>query len=101
MKVAKNSTLVMALMIGIMKFTIFFFYAWAMFFGSRFLERDSAYTQKQVLIVIIALITGFVQLISALPNIQALMALKQMGALIFSVIDREPRIRNSPNCLKG
>ena len=49
-----------------------------------------AYTGGDVLAVIIALITGFMTLIAALPSIQAVMAAKIVGGLIFSVIDRVP-----------
>ena len=45
----------------------------------------------------IALITGFVCMISAMPNIQALMAAKTLGVLIFDVIEREPIVKNSAN----
>ena len=35
-------------------------------------------------------------LIAALPNIQAIVAAKTLGVLIFDVIERVPEIRNSP-----
>ena len=98
--VAKKATFNMSLMVGIMKFTIFFFYTFAMFWGSRYIYRFG-YTQREVLIVLIALITGFVQLISSLPNIQAIMALKVMGKIIFNVIERKPKIRNASDYFKG
>ena len=47
------------------------------------------------------MITGFIGLISALPNIQSLMAAKTLGALIFKVIERVPEIRNSENVRRG
>ena len=50
------------------------------------------YAQVDVITVVIALITGFVGLIGALPNIQSVVAAKTCGALIFDVIDREPEI---------
>lgn len=43
------------------------------------------------------MITGFVCLISALPNVQAIVAAKTLGALIFDVIEREPLIQNTSN----
>ena len=43
------------------------------------------------------MITGFVGLIAALPNIQAIVAAKTLGVLIFDVIERVPEIRNSPS----
>ncbi len=49
----------------------------------------------------IALITGFVCLISAMPNIQAIMAAKTLGVLIFDVIEREPIVANIPNPIKS
>jgi ABC-type multidrug transport system fused ATPase/permease subunit len=55
-----------------------------------------AYNQQYVLQTIIALITGFVGLIAALPNIQAIVAAKTLGVLIFDVIERVPEIRNCP-----
>ena len=51
--------------------------------------------------MLIALITGFVGLIAALPNVQSLVAAKTLGALIFKVIEREPEVRNSPNVKRG
>jgi len=90
-------------MVGLMKFTIFFFYSYALFVGSWFIENevpngpDNIYDFKTVLQTVIALITGFVCLISALPNVQAIVAAKTLGALIFDVIDRDPKIKNTAN----
>jgi ABC-type multidrug transport system fused ATPase/permease subunit len=47
-----------------------------------------------VLTVVIALITGFVGLIAALPNVQAIASAKLVGKTIFDVIDRVPKIRD-------
>jgi hypothetical protein len=52
-----------------------------------------------VLSVIIALITGFMTLISALPNIQAVMAAKVVGKIVFDVIDRIPQVKDSPRSI--
>mmetsp|Transcript_33222 Transcript_33222/g.23957 ORF Transcript_33222/g.23957 Transcript_33222/m.23957 type:complete len:112 (+) Transcript_33222:984-1319(+) len=49
---------------------------------------------RDVLSVIIALITGFVAMIAALPNVQALVQSKTLGVLIFDVIERQPEIRD-------
>ena len=51
--------------------------------------------------VVVALITGFVGLIGALPNIQSVVAAKTLGAKIFEVIDRHPEIANEENCDSG
>ena len=95
-------------MVGIMKTAIFGFYAYSFFIGSVLVENQTinsktgeAYNQKDVLSVLIALITGFVGLIAALPNVQSLVAAKTLGALIFKVIEREPEVRNSPNVKRG
>ena len=45
----------------------------------------------------IALITGFVGLIAALPNVQAIIAAKTLGKLIFDVIERVPEVRDAVN----
>lgn len=95
-------------MFGIMKFAIFSFYTFSFWLGSEFIynQRPNSnnggkpYTPQEVITVLIALITGYIGLIAALPNIQALMAAKQVGGEIFSVIDRVPRIRDSPNCVE-
>ena len=75
-RVAKKYTFMYSFMVGIMKFAIFVFYAYSFYVGSFFVLNektnsmtDKAYTQKDVLSVLIALITGFVGLIAALPNI--------------------------------
>ena len=60
-----------------MKFAIFGFYAYAFFIGSVFIENfkenynnnNEPYDVRAVLSALIALITGFIGLISALPNI--------------------------------
>jgi len=77
-------------MLGIVKFAIFAFYAYSFYIGSYFVENQTInsrtgepYNQKDVLSVLIALITGFVGLIAALPNVQSLMAAKTLGAMIF------------------
>jgi len=83
-----------------MKCAIFMFYTFAFYVGSLFVleqrpnsnNEDKPYTAQDVLTVLIALITGFLSLIAALPNIQAVMGAKQVGGEIFSVIDRVPRI---------
>jgi ABC-type multidrug transport system fused ATPase/permease subunit len=59
-----------------------------------------------VLSVVIALITGFIGLIAALPNVQAIASAKIQGKLIFDVIDRTPLIRDfevpeSSKAMKG
>ena len=65
-----------AKMVGLMKFSIFFFYSYALYVGSWFIENrvynvnsGMAYNQQIVIQTLIALITGFVGLIAALPNI--------------------------------
>lgn len=93
-----------ALTFGMMKFAIFFFYAYSFFVGSYFIQYEKInsqtgvpYTQKDVLSILIALITGFVGLIAALPNVQAIIAAKTLGKLIFDVIERVPEVRDVPN----
>lgn len=57
----------------------------------------NVYTFKTVIQTVIALITGFVCLISALPNVQAIVSSKTLGYLIFEVIERVPQIKNCNN----
>lgn len=66
-------------MVGLMKFSIFFFYTYALLIGSIFIENryinkptGTPFDQKDVLSVVIALITGFIGLIAALPNVQVI-----------------------------
>ena len=63
-------------MVAIMKFAIFSFYTFSFYIGSLFVENkriNSAnnlpYDSKTVLTVLMALITGFLSLIAALPHI--------------------------------
>jgi len=91
-----------------MKFSIFGFYAYSFYIGSFFVQNKTynaktgkAYDQKDVLSVLIALITGFVGLIAALPNVQSLVAAKTLGALIFKVIEREPKVANNEKTRRG
>ena len=93
---------------AIMKFALFAFYVYSFYIGSFFVQNQTinsktgeAYNQKDVLSVLIALITGFIGLISALPNVQSLVASRTLGALIFKVIERVPEIRNSDNMVRG
>lgn len=91
-------------MVGLMKFSIFTFYAYSLFVGSWFIQNQvpnssfasltGNYNFQTVIQTIIALITGFVCLISAMPNIQAIMAAKTLGVLIFDVIERIPLVKN-------
>jgi ABC-type multidrug transport system fused ATPase/permease subunit len=60
-------------------------------------DPDAIYDFKTVIQTVIALITGFVCLISALPNVQAMVQAKTLGALIFEVIERDPKVKNKPN----
>ena len=64
-------------MVGIMKCAVFTFYVYAIYVGSFFIQTQTinkatqeAYTQRDVLIPLIAFITGLVGLIGALPNLQ-------------------------------
>ena len=92
-------------MVAIMKFAIFSFYTFSFYVGSVFIlnqtpnsnSNDEPYTATEVYTVLIALITGFLSLIAALPNIQAVVSAKQVGGEIFSVIDRIPRIKDNEN----
>lgn len=43
---------------------------------------------------IIALITGFVGLIAALPNVQAILEASTLSDLIFDVIERVPKVKS-------
>ena len=63
-------------MVGIMKLAIFSFYTFAFYVGSIYIEQgkikpgtDEAYASQDVLTVLIALITGFLSLLAALPHI--------------------------------
>ena len=64
-------------------------------------KTGEPYNQKDVLSVLIALITGFVGVIAALPNVQSLMQAKTFGKLVFDVIERTPEIRNKQGVRKG
>lgn len=105
--IGKKYQLRFSFMFGIMKFAIFSFYTFSFYLGSVFIldqkpnsnSNNNPYTPQEVITVLIALITGYISLIAALPNIQALMAAKQVGGEIFSVIDRVPRIRDSKNAV--
>lgn len=73
--------------VGMTKFAIFFFYAYSLSIGSVLMEhkvnnsrKDKAYDAEVVIQTIIALITGFVGLIAALPNIQSIAAATAIGA---------------------
>ena len=106
--VSKKFTFMYSFMVGIMKFAIFGFYAYSLYIGSLYVGEQTInsktgepYNQKDVLSVVIALITGFVGLIAALPNVQSLVAAKTLGALIFQVIERVPEIRNHDKTLRG
>ena len=66
----------MALMVAMMKASVFLFYTFAFFIGSLLIEHGTTnsmtndkYKTSEILSVIIALITGFMTLIAALPNI--------------------------------
>jgi ABC-type multidrug transport system fused ATPase/permease subunit len=101
-EVAMKQSETFALMVALMKFTIFFFYSYALYVGSWFIENkvpngDGVYNFQTVIQTVIALITGFVCLIAALPNVQAIVAATTLGALIFDVIEREPLVKNCSN----
>ena len=66
-------------MVAIMKFAIFSFYTFSFYIGSLFVQNErinsvngQPYDSKTVLTVLIALITGFLSLIAALPHIQGI-----------------------------
>ena len=103
-EVASVQTKTYSRMVGLMKFCIFFFYTYSLYVGSWFIQNqvynvnyDTAYTQKTIIQTLIALITGFVGLIGSLPNVQAIVAAKTLGVLIFDVIERVPEVKNDPD----
>ena len=107
-RVAKQYTFMYSFMVGIMKFAIFAFYCYSFYVGSFLVENQTInsktgekYGQKDILSVLIALITGFVGLIAALPNVQSLVAAKTLGVLIFDVIERVPEVRNTERTKRG
>jgi hypothetical protein len=69
----------LAFMKAIMKFAIFSFYTFSFYIGSFFIQRgfynnqsQDVYGTQDILVVIIALITGFLSLIAALPHVQGI-----------------------------
>ena len=64
---------------AIMKFAIFAFYTFAFYIGSLYIQNgktnssndDHLYSAEDVLTVLIALMTGFLSLLAALPGLQA------------------------------
>ena len=76
-KVGKSYQRRYSFMVAIMKFAIFSFYTFAFYIGSLYIQHQKPneskdgkpYTAQDVLTVLIALMTGFLSLIAALPNI--------------------------------
>lgn len=96
----------MAVMVGLMKASVFLFYTFALLIGSLFIQNQrinaatgEIYTGPDILAIIISLITGFMTLIAALPNIQAVMAAKVVGKIVFDVIDRVPKVKDNANSI--
>lgn len=101
-KVGKRAQLMTSIMVALMKLSVFLYYTYAFFIGSIFVQKkfhnsrsNGPYDSEDVLAVLIAFITGFITLVAALPNVQAIMASKFAGKIIFDIIDREPVISNS------
>lgn len=91
----------LSVMVGLMKFAVFFFYSYAFFIGAHFIEVHKYneksglnYTSEDIITVQISLITGFITLISALAGIQSIMQAKVLGKYIFDIIEREPKIKD-------
>ena len=91
-------------MLAMIKIAVFLYYAYSFLIGGFFVAREKfnsatgeAYQGEDVLAILIAFITGFIALVSALPNIQAVVAAKIAAKPIFDVIDRVPRIKNVEN----
>ena len=99
--IGKKAQRALAVMVGMMKASIFLFYGFAFFIGSILIQNGTintrtgkVYSGGDVLSVIIALITGFMTLIAAIPSMQAVQAARVVGGIIFHVIDRVPRVRD-------
>mmetsp|Transcript_50148 Transcript_50148/g.68517 ORF Transcript_50148/g.68517 Transcript_50148/m.68517 type:complete len:93 (+) Transcript_50148:604-882(+) len=58
----------LSVMTGLMKFAIFSFYTYSFYLGSIYIENGT-YGATEVLTSIIALITGLVAIVAALPNV--------------------------------
>jgi ABC-type multidrug transport system fused ATPase/permease subunit len=103
-EIAMNQMSTYAVMVALMKFTTFMFYAYAFYVGSWFIQlqipnnsigsKSGVYDYVTVVQTVIAIITGFICMVGALPNVQAIMQAKTLGVQIFSVIEREPVVRN-------
>lgn len=75
-QIGKSYQLRFSFMYAIMKFAIFSFYTFAFYFGTVFISEkrinprtNKPYTAQDVLTILIALITGFIALIAALPHV--------------------------------
>lgn len=58
------------------------------------------YTAGDVLVVFFSVLMAGFNLTQLGPSMEKIVAGKQAGARIFSVIDREPEIKNAPNAIR-
>jgi len=86
-------------MIGFIRGFMFLFYTYAFGMGSIWIEKgkinkrtDEPYTTGDVLNVAVGLLMGFMMLLTAMPNIQAIVGARVKGKAIFDIIDRKPHI---------
>ena len=83
------------------KTAIFMYYTYTFFIGGLFVinKKEKAngdvYVAEDIIAVLIAFITGFISIVSALPSVQYILAAKVAAKAVFKVIDRKPRISNS------
>jgi len=89
-------------MFGIIRTLIFGFFLYAFYIATHFVENgvinpqsDKPYTAAEVLAVTQCLIIGMMQLLSILPNVQAVSRVSIIGKKVFDILEREPEIRSS------
>lgn len=78
-QIAENQAATYAIMVALMKFTTFLFYAYTFYVGSYFIQWQLPNTSKHsksgvydfvtVVQTVIAIITGFICMVGALPNV--------------------------------
>jgi ABC-type multidrug transport system fused ATPase/permease subunit len=107
-EISHESEVWLSIMIGIFRFLIFGFYVYSFWIATKFIEEkynnpnsDNEYSVNDLLCILMAILTGMVNLMGLNPNFEALIKARVAGRMIFDVLDREPMIKDLPNCIEN
>jgi ATP-binding cassette subfamily B (MDR/TAP) protein 1 len=106
--ISQKAELMISIFSAFFGLMIFGFYTYAFALATIFYEKGvvssitgEVYTSGALLTVLVSMLTGFLNFLAVIPNIQAFTKAKVVGAQIFSTLERVPQIVDKEGALTG